>query len=145
MEPGELEKKKEEFMQKLEIDRAQRKARLIEYWNNLKPFTVESDVPTLPRVETNEWNEFYVPRLLKAGALDKKDLVDGTWYYGNYRNSNYGKWDAAKQEFGLWRYKFGWMWDTCNHFQDDNKFALFVPLRAANEEEIKEQEKINNK
>ena len=141
MKQEELDKKKELFKEQLEKERAERKVRMIEYWNNLKPFVVESDVPTLPGVEKKEWDEFYVPRLLKAGAIDKKDLIDGTWYYGNYRNSKYGKWDAEKQEFGLWRYKFGWRWDTCNHFQDDNGFALFVPLRAANQEEIEEQNK----
>jgi hypothetical protein len=141
MNQEELDKKKEDFKEQLEKERAERKARVIEHWNNLKPFVDEKDVPGLPRVEKKEWDEFYVPRLLKAGALDKKDLVDGTWYYGSYRNSIYGKWNAEKQEFGLWRYKFGWMWDTCNHFQDDNGFALFVPLRAANQEEIEEQNK----
>jgi hypothetical protein len=142
MEPGELEKKKEEFKQKLEINRAERQARLIEYWNNLKPFKEAKDVPNLPNVGQPQWNDFYVPRLLKAGAITKEDLVDGVWYYGEYRNSNFGKWNANKQEFGLWRHKFGWMWDTCTHFQDDNGFALFVPIRAANTEEIEQQNKI---
>lgn len=142
MEPEELEKKKEEFNQKLEQQRVERNARIIDYWNNLKPFIVCNDVPALPRVETQEWNDFYVPRLIKAGAIPKNNLVDGVWYYGEYRNSDCGKWDANKQEFGLWRHKFGWMWDTCNHFQDDNGFALFVPIRAANEKEIEEQNKI---
>ena len=80
-----------------------------------------------------------MPKLIHAGAIPKAKLEDGVWYYGEYRNSNFGKWDAVNQKFGLWRHKFGWMWDTCNHFQDDNGYALFVPLRAANEEEIQKQ------
>lgn len=31
------------------------------------------------------------------------------------------------------------MWDECNHFEDDNGFALFVPLRLATQEEVEEQ------
>jgi len=143
MEEENLEQKKErlkkEIKEKAQADFKKRKIALREYWDNLKPFNKADDVPTLPRVETDEWQEFYVPKLIHAGAVPKDMLVDGVWYYGEYRNSNFGKWDAVNQKFGLWRHKFGWMWDTCNHFQDDNGYALFVPLRTANTEEIQKQ------
>jgi hypothetical protein len=149
MTPEEKEILKQKIDIQLAKEREERKARVIEHWNNLKPFTKADDVPELPNVGTKEFNEFYVPRLIKAGAIPKDKLVDGVWYYGDYRNSNFGKWDAIKQEFGLWRYKFGWRWDTCNHFQDDNDFALFVPIRKATEEEVEKQNQIeierNNK
>jgi len=143
MEEENLEQRKErlkqEIKEKAQVDLEKRKIAVREYWDNLKPFNEAHEVPTLPRVETDEWQEFYVPKLINAGAIPKDRLIDGVWYYGEYRNSKFGKWDATKQEFGLWRYKFGWRWDTCNHFQDDNGFALFVPLRVANEEEIQKQ------
>jgi hypothetical protein len=153
MEEENLEQKKErlkrEIKEKAQVDFEKRKIVIREYWDNLKPFNEAHEVPRLPRVEADEWQEFYVPKLIHAGAIPKDRLADGVWYYGDYRNSNFGKWDATKQEFGLWRYKFGFTWDTCNHFQDDNGYALFVPLRAANEEEIQKQTDIeterNNK
>ena len=120
-----------EHMKKMELDRQ-------EYWNSLKPFTDERSVPHLP----NPLNDFYTNRIIELGGIPKDKLQDGEWYYGNYRNSTLGKWDANKQEFGLWRYKFGYYWDTCNHFQDENGYALFVPLRKANQEELESIKKI---
>lgn len=110
---------------------------LHEYWMNLKPFQVEEDVPELPVM-----NDFYINRLIDLGAVPKNQLEDGNWYYGNYRNANFGKWNANTQKFDHYRWKFGWMEDDCNHFEDDNGYALFVPLRKVNEVELKEIEKI---
>ena len=117
-----------------------RDSQIKEYWMNLKPFEKESDVPDLP----NPLNDFYKQRIIELGGIPKNILEDGVWYYGNFRNSDLGKWDSEKQEFGHWRYKFGHRWDTCNHFEDDNGYALFVPLRKANEEELESIKKIEN-
>lgn len=103
-----------------------------EYWRNLSPFQKESDVPELP----NPLSDFYVNRLIELGAIPKSDLKDNVWYYGNYRNSEFGKWNSNKEKFDIIRYKFGLRWDDCNHFEDDDRFALFVPLREATSEEI---------
>jgi len=108
-----------------------------EYWKNLKIFEDEKDVPTLPR----NLDDFYINRLIELGAIPKDQLEDGIWYYGNYRNSSFGKWDAEKQKFHIIRYKFGYyLWDECYHFQDDDGFALFVPLRKATPEEVEAEE-----
>lgn len=57
---------REELQQKIEQDKIERKARLKEHWNNLKPFVNSDDVPALPgNVDKEEWKEFYVPRLIK--------------------------------------------------------------------------------
>jgi hypothetical protein len=40
----------------------ERTARMKELWMNLKPFKNRDDVPTLPRVEKEEWDEFYIPK-----------------------------------------------------------------------------------
>lgn len=136
---------KEEFNEKVAIDQVARKARIEEHWNNLPTFVMANDVPALPgNIDKEEWKEFYVKKLIGADAIAKDKLVDGLWYYGEYRNSNFGKWDSNKQEFGLWRHKFGWMWDTCNHFEDDNGYSLFVPIRLATKEEINKQSEIEN-
>lgn len=108
-----------------------REKKIREYWDELKPFTEEVDVPHLPHM-----NHYFMTRLIQLGALPKILLEDGVWYYGNYRNSNLGKWSVLDQKFNLWRWKFGWRTDDCNHFEDDDGFALFVPLRKATEEEV---------
>ena len=108
-----------------------REKRIREYWEELKPFEKASDVPHLPHM-----NHYFVNRLIQLGALSKIVLEDGVWYYGNYRNSELGKWSAKDQKFLLWRWKLGWRPDDCNHFEDDDAFDLFVPLRKATEEEI---------
>jgi len=123
---------------KAEKEKEERKAAMVKFWNNLKPFKNPEDVPGIPRVDEKEYKEFYVPRLIAAGAIPKKDLVDGQFYFGDYRNAKVGKWVAEKNVFEHWRYKFGFRIDECNHFEDDDGFALFVPIRLANKEEIDE-------
>ena len=133
------DKIKEEFMLKFEAERLklkeERNARMKEYWTNLPKFKTPEDVPAIPRVEEKEYKEFYVPKLIAAGAIPKADLVDDQCYLGEYRNANYGKWNAKENVFEHWRYKFGFRLDTCNHFEDDNGFALFVPIALATQEE----------
>ena len=134
----EKEEKMNAIKAKIEEEREGRKRKMIEYWNNLPKFENPEDVPNIPRVDAAEYKEFYVPKLIGAGAIPKNELVDGQFYFGEYRNANVGRWIAEKQVFEHWRYKFGFRIDYCNHFEDDDGFALFVPLRVANEEEIKE-------
>ena len=133
------DKIKEEFILKFEAERLklkeERNARMKEYWMNLPKFEKPEDVPTIPRVDEKEYKEFYVPKLIAAGAIPKGDLIDGQCYVGEYRNANIGKWNAKENVFEHWRYKFGFRLDTCNHFEDDNGFALFVPIALATQEE----------
>ena len=119
---------KEEYLRQRELDRQ-------EYWKGLKPFQVSHEVPTLP----NPLTPFYIHQLHRLGAIPLKDLQDGQWYYGDYRNSQLGRWDAQLQVFHHLRYKWGYYWDQANHFEHDNGFALFTPLRVANPQEIKEE------
>ncbi len=134
----EREEKIDELKAKIDEEKAERKRRVLEYWNNLPKFEKPEDVPDIPRVDPVEYKEFYVPKLIDAGAIPKNELVDGQFYFGEYRNANVGRWLAEKQVFEHWRYKFGYRLDDCNHFEDDNGYALFVPIRLANEAEIEE-------
>ena len=134
----EQDEKKDLVKANMEKWQAERKEAMIKYWNELKPFETPADVPNIPRVDEKEYKEFYVPRLIAAGAIPKTDLMDGQFYFGDYRNANVGKWLAEKNVFEHWRYKFGFRIDECNHFEDDDGFALFVPIRLANEAEIEE-------
>lgn len=107
-----------------------RKKALREYWINLKPFNASYDIPKLPVVGKEEWTSFYVPLLIKAGAIPKKDLVHGVTYIGNCRNSSEAMWDSKDSIFIYKRTKFNIVYDdTINHFEDDNGFDLFVPIK----------------
>jgi len=108
----------------------ERKLRKKEEWNNLKTFEKPEDVPNIPIVNKNEYANFYIPRLIKAGAIPKKDLVDGGIYIGEHRRCKISRWNKGKNKFEYIRDKFGMkILDECNHFEDDNGYALFVPIK----------------
>jgi hypothetical protein len=130
---------KREWMQK-----ARQEAK--DNFKNIKPMVLAKDVPDLPHgYDKEEWERYFVPILIERGAIPKKDLVDGEWYYGEHRNCNFAKWNKNNNRFDYIRYKFGYFWDCCNHFEDDDGFALFVPLRKATNQEIKKEEEHLNK
>jgi hypothetical protein len=120
-----------------DIEAQKKRARQeIEAWNNLKPFKNIWDVPDIPQATKKLYKEFYVPRLIAAGAIPKKDLIDGQVYIGRHRRCIAGKWNASIQVFLYNREKWGGtITDDCRHFEDDNGFALFVPIRLGTEEE----------
>ena len=104
----------------------------MEYWDNLKPFETPDDIPMIPYCPKEEWDGFYVPRLLKCGAIPKDKLVVGKTYIGNCRNSDEATWNG--KEFEYERYKFGFTYkDKVNHFQDDDGYDLFVPIKEKEE------------
>ena len=69
-----------------------------------------------------------IKELEEKGAILKNKLVKNRLYIGFCRNSTLGKWDGSKFEY--LRYKYGTLIiDYINHFQDDNSFDVFVPIR----------------
>lgn len=114
------------------------KKREREAWNNLKLFKDPWDVPEIPQATNKIYKEFYIPKLIAAGAIPKKDLIDGQVYIGRHRRCTAGKWNVILNKFEYNRDKWGGIIpDTCNHFEDDDGFALFVPIRLGTEEEWK--------
>lgn len=126
-----IEQKKKEI--------AERDARIRKYWKeNTSPFVKSYDVPNLPIVSSEEWKSFFVPILIKRGAIPKDKLVVGKTYYGECRNACKAVWLGDKFEYQ--RYKFGYTFpEKINHFEDDNGYDLFVPIR-----ELEEGEEIND-
>ena len=132
-----------EFEEKLEhakrigdIAKKNDEERLREHWEKLKPFNEPHDVPNIPIVDKELYESFYVPRLIRAGAIPKKDLIDGQVYIGEHRRCNVAKWDKEKNHFTYNRHKFSFTFeDRCNHFEDDNGYALFVPIKLGKEED----------
>jgi len=134
---------KEEFKkiidEKILKDREERDKRLRELWDKLPKFKDPSDVPAIPRVPAEEYKSYYVPKIIAAGGIPKKDLVDGKCYIGEHRNATVAKWNEGRNKFEYWRHKFNDVYtDVCNHFEDDDGYALFVPIRIATQEEFDE-------
>lgn len=107
--------------------------RLKEAWTNLEPFDGdEKKIPSLPVVDgkwcTKEiWDEYVLPSLIRCGAIPKCKLKVGQWYIGDTRNTSRAMWNG--KTFDHERFKMGfWFKDDVNHFEDDNGYALFVPL-----------------
>jgi hypothetical protein len=118
--------------------RQEQKIRVLEYWNNLPKFKSIADIPELPRIEDpEEWNGFYVVKLIEAGAIPKGLLKDGAYYLGDHRRATVARWNAVKNKFEYWRTKFSAKYiDTCNHFEDDDGYSLFVPIAEVTQEQF---------
>ena len=98
-------------------------------WYNMKPFETVDSIPEIPLLEDKElYEEVIVKNLIRCGAIPKDKLEVGATYEGTCRNAEEATWNGKC--FDYKRYKFGW-WhnDKINHFQDDNGYDLFVPLR----------------
>jgi len=95
-------------------------------WKNLIKIESWADVPRLP-IPLTIW---HIEKLIEAGAIPKKDLIDGKMYYGKCRNANEAVWNEKRGVFTYKRNKFGHVFDEeINHFEDDSGFDLFVPIK----------------
>ena len=120
---GDIEDIKKMLLQRKENEKRNRE----EYWRNLKPFKTVDNIPELPIVDKNEWDNFYVPILIRCGAIPKDKLIPGCKYKGTCRNAEIATWTGTN--FVYKRTKFNYTYDeTINHFQDDDGSDLFVPL-----------------
>ena len=117
-----------DFNEKLRLAKEEHKCIHKEYWENLQPFNEPEDIPELPYTGKEEWNNFYVPILLRCGAIPKEWLEVDAEYIGSCRNSDRAIWKGDHFEYE--RYKFGHYYtDKINHFQDDDGYDLFVPIK----------------
>lgn len=107
--------------------------KIIEWWKDMKPFKDEFDIPQLPKVNDKQWKEFFIPKIIELGGIAKKDLIDGATYRGKTRNATIAMWDEKKANFIHYRTDFVRYRDVVNHFEDDNGFALFVPIKLLRE------------
>lgn len=113
---------------------------LQERLKSLKPFKEALDIPTVPLVDEKVYQEYVVPRFIELGAIPKSQLKDGYYYYGNCRNATIAKWREKDSVFVYIRYKFGYSFpETIRHFEDDDGYDLFVPIRLGTEEEIQKE------
>lgn len=132
----------EEFKELLKKQLAEEKLKkekaFREHWENLPKFERPDQVPILPTgIPPEEWKGYYVKKLIEAGAFPKEDLEDCGYYLGDHRRAKVARWNGEKGLFEYWRWKVGNRFiDECNHFEDDDGFALFVPIRKATKEQF---------
>lgn len=114
----------------LEKERINQKKRIKHYLEyKMKPFKTIDDIPNIPILDnSNDYKEYVIKNFIRCGAIPKKDLIIGKTYIGNCRNSNEAVWNG--KQFIYKRSKFGILFeDTINHFEDDDGFDLFVPIK----------------
>jgi len=110
-----------------EIKRLKKEIKLLklktekELWLNLKTFKDIYDIPHLPKPLL----DFHIKALIRCGAIPKKKLIIGEYYLGRNRNTKIAQWNG--EEFVYLR-EMKYI-EKCFHFEDDNGFALFTPLK----------------
>ena len=118
----------EELKKKLKEEREWHKLHWKEFWYNLKPFKTPDDIPDVPIVSKEMYEEVVVRNLIRCGAIPKSELIVGKTYEGSCRNSSTAVWNG--KEFEYKRYKWGmWEDDSVNHFEDDDGSDVFVPIK----------------
>lgn len=124
----------EQWKQKIRNANAEWERRLEAVWTNMnEPFTTSDDVPDIPVWTAERLRNIVYPALERCGAIPKRNLIVGETYYGHCRNASKAVWDGKK--FTYERHKFGDTFDEdINHYEDDNGYDVFVPIRIWKEE-----------
>lgn len=114
---------------------------MIKFWKNFNTILTDpKDVPTI-HLFGKDYQNYVIPALIRNGAIPKKDIKNGHFYYGEWRAGQFGKWDKEKGQFYIWRNKWNqWYLDQANHFENDDNYALFVPLKEITEEQFNNRE-----
>lgn len=118
----------QEVKDKLKKEKEERYNTVLNHWKERKPFRDEDDIPPIPIVLPKDYEEIIVPNIIRCGGIPKDKLIVGKTYIGDCRNAREAVWDGEK--FTYMRTKFGSTYpETINHFQDDDGYDLFVPLK----------------
>lgn len=122
----------QEVKDKLKKEKEERYNIVLNHWKERKPFRDEDDIPPIPIVLPKDYEEIIVPNIIRCGGIPKDKLIVGKTYIGDCRNATEAVWDGEK--FTYMRTKFGSTYpETINHFQDDDGYDLFVPLKIKDE------------
>lgn len=122
----------QEVKDKLKKEKEERYNTVLNYWKERKPFKDEDDIPPIPIVLPKDYEEIIVPNIIRCGGIPKDKLIVGKTYIGDCRNATEAVWEGEK--FTYMRTKLGSTYpETINHFQDDDGYDLFVPLKIKNE------------
>ena len=122
----------QEVKDKLKKEKEERYNTVLNHWKERKPFRDEDDIPPILIVLPKDYEEIIVPNIIRCGGIPKDKLIVGKTYIGDCRNAREAVWDGEK--FTYMRTKFGSTYpETINHFQDDDGYDLFVPLKIKDE------------
>lgn len=114
--------------EKLQMEKEKRYDTILEYWAKRAPFKDENDIPPIPIVSKNDYDNIIVPNIIRCGGIPKDQLVVGETYIGDCRNANEAVWDG--KIFTYMRTKLGHTYpEAINHFQDDDGYDVFVPIK----------------
>jgi len=113
---------------KIQKEKEERYKSTLEYWKNRKPFKDKDDIPDIPKVKKGDYDNIIVPNIIRCGGIPKEELIVGETYIGDCRNASEAVWNGER--FTYMRTKFGYTYpEDINHFQDDDGYDLFVPIR----------------
>jgi len=126
----ELEKLKDRLRK--ENTPEEKSKRLIYTLENMKQFKCIDNIPSVPITDSETYKKYVIPNYIRCGAIPKEKLIVGKTYIGECRNASEAKWDGKK--FTYMRTKFGFVYpEDINHFEDDDGYDLFVPLKEKEE------------
>ena len=124
----------EKVKDKLQKEKEERYNNILEYWKNRKPFKDEDDIQSIPIVSKEDYENIIVPNIIRCGGIPKDKLIVGKTYIGDCRNASEAVWNGER--FTYMRTKFGYTYEEdINHFQDDDGYDLFVPIKIKEEKE----------
>ena len=105
---------------------------MIDHLQTMKLFT-DDYIPEPPITTPELYQKYVIPNFIRCGAIPKDKLIKGKTYFGSCRNADIAVWLGDKFEYI--RHKFGDSYpEKINHFEDDDCFDLFVPIREINSE-----------
>lgn len=120
---------KELLIQKIKKGKEERVNRIIEWLQNMKPFTADF-IPEPPVLNKDLYQRYVIPNYIRCGAIPKDKLVIGETYIGRCRNAKEAVW--LGNYFVYQREKFGVTFpEKITHFMDDdyNGTDVFVPIK----------------
>lgn len=123
----------DEIKEKLKKEKEERYNNTLKYWKERKPFKNEDDIPPIPIVKKEDYEGIIVPNIIRCGGIPKDKLIEGETYIGDCRNAREAVWNG--NNFTYMRTKFGCTYpEDINHFQDDDGYDLFVPIKLKDKE-----------
>lgn len=131
----------EELIKEIRRIKKNNSTELRRIWDSLNKFESENDVPDLPITSTKEWEDYYIPKLIELGAIPKKNLKHGKFYFGGHPKTNIARWNSLSSKFEYWNQNEPNTISECNHFEDDDGHILYVPLKIGTKKEF---DKTNN-
>ena len=119
--------------EEIERIKKERHERMIELMRTMEPFTSEDGIIDVPVTDPETYKNIVIPNFIRCGAIPKAQLEIGKTYIGSCRNASEAIWKG--DYFTYKRYKFGNTFEEdINHFEDDDGYDLFVPIKLKEDE-----------